>query len=250
MTKLLVSVRSAEEAVVALEGGADVVDVKEPRNGALGAAELKVWKEVAAVVGSRTVASVALGELLDEAVERLAGQTAGFAFAKMGLAGCGGVTNWRGRWRGVAKGLPLGTLGVPVAYADWQTADSPPVNDVLMLAATLPAKLLLIDTFDKSNGRLTEHLARAALAEVAVMAEECGVELALAGSLRPDDIAMLLKLAPAYIGVRGAACSGGRDGTIDLARVKCLAAIVRGENENGSSCCLTTPRARQILPCR
>ena len=70
------------------------------------------------------------------------------------------------------------------------------------------------------------------------------------GSGHPQADIMLLKLAPAYIGVRGAACSGGRDGTIDLARVKCLAAIVHGENENGTSCCLTTPRARQILPCR
>ena len=36
MTRLLVSVRSAEEAEIALAGGADVIDVKEPRRGALG----------------------------------------------------------------------------------------------------------------------------------------------------------------------------------------------------------------------
>jgi uncharacterized protein (UPF0264 family) len=245
-----VSVRSGKEAGVALEGGADVVDVKEPRNGALGAAEPDVWTGVAAVVASRAVTSVALGELLCEAVETLAGQAAGFAFAKIGLAGCGGVTNWEERWRQVAKWLPLGTLAVPVAYADWQAAKSPRVNEVLLLAASLPAKLLLIDTFDKGNGRLTDHLSSEALAEVTGMAAKCGVELALAGSLRADDIAMLLELGPAYIGVRGAACCGGRDGAIDLARVKSLAAIVRGENENGASCCLTTPRARQILPCR
>ena len=33
---LLVSVRSAEEAAAALEGGADVIDAKDPDNGALG----------------------------------------------------------------------------------------------------------------------------------------------------------------------------------------------------------------------
>jgi uncharacterized protein (UPF0264 family) len=137
-----------------------------------------------------------------------------------------------------------------VAYADWQAADSPVVSDVMLLAASLPAKLLLIDTFDKSNGRLMDHLSREALGEIVAVAAERDVELALAGSLREDDIAMLLELAPAYIGVRGAACDGGRDGAIDLARVKSLAAIVRGEKKNGASCCLTTLRARQILPCR
>jgi hypothetical protein len=250
MTKLLVSVRSEEEAEVALQGGADVVDVKEPRRGAMGAAEPRVWKAVQAVVGSRVVTSVALGELLDEALERLASEAGGFAFAKIGLAGCGGVANWQERWRQVAKWLPLGTLAVPVAYADWKAADSPQVNDVLLLAATLPAKLLLIDTFDKSRGRLREHLPREALDEVVARAAECDVELALAGSLCEEDIAMLLEAEPAYFGVRGAACRGGRDGLIDLARVKSLAGIVRGENENGASCCLTTARARQILPCR
>ena len=36
---LLVSVRSAAEALAALAGGADVIDVKEPNQGSLGAAD-------------------------------------------------------------------------------------------------------------------------------------------------------------------------------------------------------------------
>ncbi|MFQ5843721.1 MAG: (5-formylfuran-3-yl)methyl phosphate synthase, partial [Planctomycetota bacterium] len=35
---LLASVRSIQEAILALSGGADVLDVKEPREGSLGAA--------------------------------------------------------------------------------------------------------------------------------------------------------------------------------------------------------------------
>ena len=35
----LVSVRSPEEALAALEGGADLIDVKEPSRGPLGAAD-------------------------------------------------------------------------------------------------------------------------------------------------------------------------------------------------------------------
>jgi uncharacterized protein (UPF0264 family) len=250
MTKFLVSVRSAEEAEVALEGGADVIDVKEPRKGALGAAAPEIWRAVRAVVGSKAATSVALGELINEAVESLVNQAAGFAFAKVGLGGCGGIANWQDRWRALAKRLPVGTLAVPVAYADCEAADSPPVSEVLLLAASLPAKLLLIDTFDKSNGRLMDCVSREELAEIVLLAAERDVKLALAGSLRADDIAMVLELAPTYIGVRGAACRVGRDGAIELARVKSLAEIVHGENKNGASCCLTMPRARQILPSR
>lgn len=250
MTRLLVSVRSAEEAKIALAGGADVIDVKEPRRGALGPADPEVWMAIKSAVDSQAVTSVALGELLLDPVEVLAGQVPGFAFAKIGLAGCGHLSCWPQRWQRAVLSLPKETLAVPVAYADCQPANSPPINHVLEFAAGINIKLLLMDTYDKSKGRLTEHFSRAALAEIVALAAERGVQLALAGSLQRDDIAKLLPLRPAYVGVRGAACRGGRDGTIDLARVKSLAAIVRGENENEISCCLTTPRATQILPSR
>ena len=40
MSKLLISVTSAEEALLALEGGADIIDMKNPLEGALGALPL------------------------------------------------------------------------------------------------------------------------------------------------------------------------------------------------------------------
>ena len=46
MTGLLVSVRDAKEAQQAVSGGADVIDVKEPAHGALGAADPTVWSQV------------------------------------------------------------------------------------------------------------------------------------------------------------------------------------------------------------
>ena len=63
MTKLLVSVRSANEAEAALDGGADLIDVKEPHHGALGRTSVKVLREIAVAVAGRTPLSAALGEL-------------------------------------------------------------------------------------------------------------------------------------------------------------------------------------------
>lgn len=250
MTELLVSVRNAEEAHAALEGGADVVDVKEPRRGALGAADPTVWRKVQSVVGDRAKTSVALGELLAESVEMLAGEATGFVFAKVGLAGCAAESSWRLRWDRVMQILPSGVLPVPVAYADEQAAQSPEVREVLELAVMSPAKLMLIDTFNKGRGHLVDHLTFEALAKLCDEAERCSVQLALAGSLKLNDIERLLALAPAYLGVRGAACVGGRDGTVDETRVKSLVKRIRGFAGNEASRGLTTAIARPILPCR
>jgi len=235
MTGLLVSVRSAEEALVALEGGADVVDVKEPRNGALGAAEVRVWREVLGVLKGRVTASVALGELLDDESEALAGEACGFSFAKIGFAGCEGISDWDSRWERVIETLPVGVEAVPVAYADWGNAKSPQAGEILALAQKSAARMMLIDTFDKSAGALLDFLPVERLRGIARQAARRGVRLALAGSLMARSIEQGLELAPAYVGVRGAACVGGRDGAIDLGRVKSLAEVVRGERRKTAS---------------
>ena len=63
VAKLLVSVRSGVEALAALAGGADVIDVKEPSHGPLGRAEFALWREVRGRVPPTVPMSVALGEL-------------------------------------------------------------------------------------------------------------------------------------------------------------------------------------------
>ena len=50
MTKLLVSVRDAAEARLAVEAGVDLIDVKEPSAGPLGAAAAETLAEIAAAV--------------------------------------------------------------------------------------------------------------------------------------------------------------------------------------------------------
>src|SRR5207249_1070828 len=115
MTKLLISVRSAMEAEVALAGGADVIDVKEPSRGALGAADSRVWRAVRKVIGSRAVLSVALGELLDDAIFDNAEDAAGFSFAKIGLAGCRDRRGWLKRWLTMTEALAARVRAVPVA---------------------------------------------------------------------------------------------------------------------------------------
>jgi len=227
-TGLLVSVRNAAEAQIALAGGADLIDVKEPRHGALGAADAAVWHEVRRVVGGRAIVSAALGELLEDEAEDRAAAAFGLRYAKFGLAGCHDTSGWLSRWFSATAALPCGVLPVPVAYADWPAARGPSPSVALALAVQSPAKMLLIDTFDKLGGGLLVVLSWESLLEIATSARQAGVRLALAGSLTAAAIERLRPLAPAYFGVRRAACRGGRDGTIDEALVKSLALSVGG----------------------
>jgi len=228
VSKLLISVRNAAEAEIALAGGADLIDIKEPRHGALGSADESVWREVRRCVAGRAPVSAALGELLDDAIEQRAAAAFGLRYAKFGLAGCHDHPGWLDRWYSATAALPCGAAPVPVAYADWPVARGPSPSVVLVLAAQSPAKMLLIDTFHTCGGGLLDAISRESLWEIAASARQAGVQLALAGSLTAAAIAALGPLAPAYFGVRGAACRGGRDGSIDEALVKSLAQSLAG----------------------
>src|SRR5438094_1907571 len=76
--RLLVSVADPSEARAALEGGADVIDAKQPRRGALGPVRPDVLAAIRQVVGAARPVSAALGDARDEAaIERAAGVAAG-----------------------------------------------------------------------------------------------------------------------------------------------------------------------------
>src|SRR5579871_4323824 len=91
MVRLLISVRNIIEAENALAGGADLIDIKEPNNGSLGAADVSIGPKIAALVAGRRPLSAALGELLD-AETKVPG--AGLSFAKWGLGGCANRIDW------------------------------------------------------------------------------------------------------------------------------------------------------------
>jgi uncharacterized protein (UPF0264 family) len=221
---LLVSVRDAAEADVALEGGADVIDIKEPSRGSLGAADADVVAAVAAAVSGRLPISVAAGELLDwrlkaspdfvEAVARSA------KFIKFGLSGCAEFGDWPARWQKALAALPGRVEPVAVAYADWQTARAPTPVQVMTYAVATGCRTLLVDTWDKSGGDLFEHWPAARLAEFGRQVRGVGVHLVLAGSLRTATLPAAVRCQPTLIAVRGAVCDGDRSGRISLARVR------------------------------
>lgn len=221
MAGLLVSVRSADEARTAIQGGASIIDVKEPRRGPLGRADEAVWREVVAVVGARAPVSVALGELTE--LERDGGpvETSGVCWRKLGLARVGDDESWRARWAAV-RAAP-GPGWIAVAYVDAERARAPAAAAVVEEAIEAGCAGVLFDTWDKAarspmtpSGRWLGMVERLRAA---------GLLVAVAGGLDLEAIGRLAPLRPDFFAVRGAACAGGkRGGAVHLDRVRGLRA--------------------------
>src|SRR6185295_1310002 len=90
VTMMLASVRSLDEALVALEGGADLIDLKEPSRGALGALDHAAVRICVRAIDGRRPVSATIGDLpsmdaavMTAAVERMA--ATGVDFVKIGF---------------------------------------------------------------------------------------------------------------------------------------------------------------------
>lgn len=223
MTGLLVSVRDESEAAVAFRGGVGLLDVKEPLHGSLGAAEWPVWKSVAKLCDKWQIPmSVAVGELSDLAtLDRCGDIPLGTAYAKCGLAGMRSVSNWQDRWQQFVAALPRGTQPVLVHYADSTVADSPRFEAITELLATDQPRALLIDTFEKVDGKGLLQLIELEVLEAAREATLAKNQLlVLAGSLTLNDLEVLSDFVPDWVAVRGAVCASGRTSEVCEERVQ------------------------------
>jgi uncharacterized protein (UPF0264 family) len=224
---LLVSVRSPGEAEAALAGGADLIDVKEPQRGSLGRADDATVKAVLEQVAGRRPVSAALGELLSSPEPPT---VTGLSYAKWGLAGSvAGAGDWRRALREASERLRQADPGcrlVVAAYADWRRAASPAPEEVRIAVAEEGWGTLLVDTWDKDGSTLLDWMP---LEEVEWLCRGCragGVRVALAGSLGVAEIEALRRAEPDWFAVRGAACRGGRTGTIDAGAVRRLVGLL------------------------
>jgi uncharacterized protein (UPF0264 family) len=215
----LVSVTSADEAELALRGGADVIDCKDPEGGALGALAAETVCDVVLRVARRLPVSATIGDLPSSAGAMVRAASAmastGVDIVKVGF---------------FADGDPVD------AIAALGRQDLGPARLVAVLMADLGADFTLIpalsvagfvgvmlDTADKSAGRLTGILPENRLREFVQLAHSHGLFAGLAGSLRLSDVARLAQLEPDVLGFRGALCAAGRASAVDpdkIARIR------------------------------
>lgn len=214
--QLLVSVRNVEEAVAAIQGGCDILDVKEPSRGSLGMASLETLQQIVTLARRhhpQRVVTAALGEIHEYATDSISPLPAELNLVKIGCARLGTTPNWREDWhrvrRLVSQALSPATGWVAVAYADWQLALAPPPHEIVAEALSTGCRGVLFDTYAKTGRRLLDWISVGELQEIAEHLHAAGLFLALAGSLRLEDLPGLRPVPADIIAIRGAACVGG-----------------------------------------
>jgi uncharacterized protein (UPF0264 family) len=203
MTGILASVTSIAEARIALEAGADIIDLKNPAQGALGALPLGEIEAIVHYIDGRRPVSATIGDLpmhprtLADAISATA--ATGVDIVKIGLFG--DSTDHPGCIREAGKLARQGCRIVAVLFAD----QSPDFSLLPLLAAS-GFHGAMLDTANKAVGGLRSWLDEDTLREFVATAKSLNLLVGLAGSLREEDIDPLVVLGADYLGFRGALC--------------------------------------------
>lgn len=215
--KVLVSVVSLTEAILAVEGKADIIDIKNPSEGSLGAQYPWIIKEIAGFLQqSGALCSVALGDLPYKP------GTA--SLAAMGAAGCNvdyikaglyGIRNYSEAYTMImnivdaVKMVNTNALVVAAGYADYNRFGGIGYQELSKAAKDAKAHAVMIDTAIKDGRNLFDALTFEQIKEFVDMSHDAGLQVALAGSIRIEHIRELVLLNPDIIGIRGAVCEKG-----------------------------------------
>jgi len=236
--KLLVSVKDEIEAINAIEGKADIIDIKNPKEGALGACMPSVIKKISEISHNYNVlCSSAIGDVSYAGNASLAACGAamcGVDYIKVGLK-TENVVIASSIMKNVVKEIrnyknfhKEKIKVVAVAFADWMRANTFPVEEIYEVGLASNCDVLMIDTAIKDKKNLFDFMKEDEIKNFAKTAKEFGFEVAVAGSLGKKEILILKNIDEIdVIGVRTAVCKNfERNNEIDKNMVKELKEII------------------------
>jgi uncharacterized protein (UPF0264 family) len=227
VTKMLASVTSKPEAMLALAADVDIIDLKNPAQGALGALPLSVIDEVVrAVAGSRQT-SATIGDLpmrpevLTNAIIKTA--ETGVDFIKIGFFGDGNSESCLNAIEPlIANGLRL----VAVLFADRD-----PDLSLLPKLRSCGFYGVMLDTCIKDGRNLLDHMTFAELQLFVWLAKTNSLYCGLAGSVQITQVPKLLQLQTDYLGFRGALCiNSDRKSALNESKVNELRILLHKNN--------------------
>lgn len=210
MTALLASVRNLDEAAQALQGGADMIDLKNPEEGALGALPISTVKIIVDKIGNHTVTSATIGDLPPDpetilrAVKRL--QQTAVEIIKIGF--------FPGAQKKLARALKKTNQTQKIVAVLFTDLD--PNLTLLQTLAENNFYGVMLDTAKKNNRGLLKSMEISQLKTFMKTAQQLGLFCGLAGQLQLTDIPQLLTLKPDYLGFRSALCFTDRNSQLSI----------------------------------
>ena len=226
MSGMLASVNGLDEALLIQNYPVDIIDLKQPARGALGALAVADVQTIVAKLGRDKVISATIGDLpmQPELVFSAANAMAltGINYVKIGFFPGG---DWQGCIDRLALLAAKNVSLIAVLFADTQP-------DLAIIQALSQAGFtgVMLDTMDKTLGSLTQILTLSELSDFVSQARQAGLLTGLAGSLAQADIADLLPLQADYLGFRGALCQQQcRTAMLDEVKIAQICQLCQGK---------------------
>ena len=232
--RLLVSVVSETEVTPAVEGGADIIDIKNPLEGSLGANFPHVIQRVRELTPPELQVSAAIGDVPNlpgtVALAALGASVCGVQYVKVGLFGVqdpyDAVSLLQAVRRAVNEHDPAIQV-IAAGYADADKIKSLTPLDLPGVAIEAGVDGCLLDTALKSEGTLLTNFKDIQLKDFVTQCHRANLLCALAGSLDQTNIPHVCKFGADIIGVRTAACHGDRvNGRVDRQKVQQLKRMI------------------------
>ena len=229
--KLLISPIDIEEAKDAEAGGADIIDVKNPKEGSLGANFPWVIRAIKKVVSKPLSATIGdFGFKPGTAsLSALGAAVAGADFIKIGLFDIRTKEQALILLQNVKKAVEdydSSKKVVAAAYADFERLNTLSPFDLPDVGQKAGIDIVMIDTGIKDGRGLFDFMSEEQVAEFTSSAKKVGLGTALAGSLGWEDIKTIQRISPDIIGIRGLVCGGDRNRRIQRKEVEQLKKMI------------------------
>jgi (5-formylfuran-3-yl)methyl phosphate synthase len=226
MTQLLISVKNVVEALLALDAGADIIDLKDPNIGALGALDEALSLQIVQAINGRKLVSATVGEQHDALNALITSIKAraeiGVDIIKIAVSSLFYAPNFVVE---VTK-LPQTNIKIVAVFFADEAID-------LSLIASLQAAGFygaMLDTRRKQADLLAVQTSLQ-LQNFIALCEKYHLKSGLAGSLKPQYMVELAKTNPSYIGFRGGVCENAiRQGNLSAHKVLETAKMLRQHN--------------------
>ena len=203
MSGFLASVNNLQDAIIVSQNGADIIDLKEPSQGALGGLSTHTIQTVVDHLWETSVVSATVGDLeaditlILDRIEAVA--DTGVDYVKVGMFSQRHIEHCLPSFAYHAR---RGVKIIAVLFADLE------FDMLATIHACKQARLcgVMLDTAGKKSGSLRQHRSLEELIQFVSSAQQLGLLTGLAGSLRAQDIATLMPLEADYLGFRTALC--------------------------------------------
>jgi hypothetical protein len=212
--RLLVSIRDIDEAHLVLKAKCDIIDIKNPEEGSLGASHPNLVREIVEIIDGRREISGTIGDLPylpgTAALAALGMATTKVNYIKAGLYGVRTINEAVNIMKWIVEAVKNESNDVKViacAYADYQQINSISPFTLPMIGYKSGCEGVLIDIKNKSGSSVFDFIEAKELRRIVKECHNYNLTIALAGGLGINDVETLIQLDVDIMGVRRSVCN-------------------------------------------